>query len=103
MNNDFTVRFKNKWFQLGAEQNTAVYKTDTVTIEERLDGTIHVRLKETYLAYTELPTRPERVRMRVTALTKEKPQWKPPLGHPWRRAAAAETERKNRKRSRNAR
>lgn len=101
--NDFTIRFKNRWFQLSATQNTTVYKGDTVTIEERLDGTIHIRLKETYLDYTVLPARPERVHMRVTALTREKPQWKPPLNHPWRRAAAVEAERKNRKKSRNAR
>ena len=103
VNNDFTIRFKSRWFQLGATQNTTVYKSDTVMIEERLDGTICIRLKDTYLDYAELPARPERVRMRVTALTKEKPRWKPPLGHPWRKAAAAETERANRKRLRNAR
>jgi len=103
VNNDFTIRFKNRWFQLSATQDTTVYKSDVVTTEERLDGTIHVRLKETYLAYTELPDRPTRVRMRVTALTKEKPRWKPPAGHPWRRAAAAEADRKNSKRLRNAR
>lgn len=103
VNNDYTIRFKNRWFQLGATQETTVYKRDTVVIEERLDDTIHIRLKDTYLAYTELPARPERVHMRVTALTREKPQWKPPAGHPWRRAAAAEAERKKFKKSRNAR
>lgn len=103
VNNDFTIQFKNRWLQLRATQETTVYKGDTVTIEERLDGTLHVWLKESYLAYTECSVRPERTRMRVTALTGEKPHWKPPLGHPWRRAAAAEAERKNSKRSRNAR
>lgn len=103
VNNDYTIRFKNQWLQLDATQNTTVYKGDIVTIEERLDGTIHVRLKNTYLDYIELPARPLRTRMRVTALTREKPLWKPPANHPWRRAAAAEAERKNLKKSRNAR
>lgn len=101
--NDFTIRFKNQWLQLGATQNTTIYRGETVIIEERLDGTLYVRLKDIYLSYTALPARPERIRGRVTALTREKPRVVPPPGHPWRRAAAAETERKNLKRLRNAR
>jgi hypothetical protein len=88
VNNDYTIRFKSKWFQLEATQNTTVYKRDVVTIEERLDGTLHIRLNDTYLAYTELPERPQHVRMLVTALTNEKPRWRPPADHPWRKAAA---------------
>lgn len=88
VNNDYTIQFKSRWFQLNATQDTTVYKGDTVTIEERLDDSLHIRLRDTYLAYTELPERPKRVKMMVTALTKEKPQWKPPVDHPWRKAAA---------------
>lgn len=88
VNNDYTIQFKSQWFQLAAMQNTTVYKRDTVTIEERLDGSLHIRLRDTYLAYTELPERPKRVRMKVTALTREKPRWRPPADHPWRKAAA---------------
>lgn len=85
VNNDFTIRFKNKWLQLSATQETTVFKGDTVTLEERLDGILHVRLRETYLSYTALPERPERIRTRVTALTREKPRVVPPPGHPWRK------------------
>lgn len=88
VNNDFTIQFKSRWFQLAATQDTTVYKRDVVTIEERLDGTMHIRLNNRYLAYTELPERPKRVRMKVTALTREKPRWTPPVDHPWRKAAA---------------
>lgn len=88
VNNDYTIRFKSKWFQLSATQGTTVYKKDVVTIEERLDGTLYIRLNNTYLAYTELPERPRRTRMLVTALTSEKPRWKPPADHPWKKAAA---------------
>lgn len=88
VNNDYTIRFKSKWFQLSATQGTTVYKKDVVTIEERLDGSTHVRLNGTYLAYIELPERPKRVRMLVTALTSEKPRWKPSADHPWKKAAA---------------
>lgn len=103
VNNDFTVRFKNQWFQLAATQPIAVYRGDTVTIEERLDGSIHVRLKDTYLAYSPIAKYERQARPRVTALTREKPRWKPPADHPWRRAAARAAESKNLKKSRNAR
>lgn len=86
VNNDFTIRFKNRWLQLSAQQKTTVFKGDTVTIEERLDGTIHVRLRDTSLSFTSLPERPERIRTRVTALTSEKPRVIPPPGHPWRKS-----------------
>lgn len=85
VNNDYTVRFKNDWYQLAATQKTTVYKRDEVTIETRLDGSVHIRLKGIYLAYTKLPARPERTKMKVTALTREKPRWTPPKDHPWRK------------------
>ncbi len=88
VNNDFTIQFKSRWFQLEATQDTTVYKGDVVTIEERLDGSLHIRLKDTYLACTELPERPKRVNVKIVALTKEKPRWVPPVDHPWRKAAA---------------
>ena len=88
VNNDYTIQFKSRWFQLSATQDTTVYKRDIVTIEEWLDGSLRVRLRDTYLAYTELPERPKRVKMKVTALTREKPRWTPPVDHPWRKAAA---------------
>ncbi len=86
VNNDFTVQFKTRWFQVGATQETAVYKRDTVTVEEWLDGSVHIRLKETYLVYTELPARPKPVHIPVPALTAETPRWVPPPNHPWRKS-----------------
>lgn len=83
--NDFTFRFKNQWYQLAAQQPVAVYRGDTVLTEERLDGTICVRLKDTYLSFMPIAKLERPARPRVTALTREKPRWKPPAGHPWRR------------------
>ena len=85
VNNDYTIQFKNHWFQLEAQQKTAVYKRDTVIVEERLDDTIHIRLKGVYLEYRELPERPKKVRIPVAALTARKPSWKPPADHPWKK------------------
>ena len=85
VNNDYTIQFKTHWFQLEPTKGTAVYKRDEVTIEERLDGTIHVRLKRVYLEYRVLPARPKPVDVPLVALTTQKPRRKPPANHPWRR------------------
>lgn len=85
VNNDYTIQFKSRWFQLDAIQKTSLYKRDTVIVEERLDGTLHIRCKQVYLGYRELPERPKALRVPVAALTGQKPEWKPPEDHPWRR------------------
>lgn len=85
VNNDYTIQFKNRWFQLEATQDTAIYKRDEVIVEERLDNTLHIRFKNTYLKYHELPKRPKPLNVPVVALTNKKPDWKPPLNHPWRK------------------
>lgn len=85
VNNDYTIQFKTMWYQLEAQQKTSVYKRDEVIIEERLDGSIHIRLKNTYLEYRELPNRPKPAHIPVAVLTKQKPNWKPPKDHPWKK------------------
>ena len=86
VNNDYTIQFKTRWFQLEAQQKVAVvYKRDEVIVEERLDGTIHIRIKNAYIGYHELPGRPRPIHVPVVALTPQKPSWKPPKDHPWRK------------------
>jgi hypothetical protein len=85
VNNDYTIQFKTEWYQLEAQQKTSVYKRDEVIIEERLDDTIHIKLKNTYLEYRKLLKRPKLMHIPVVALTKQKPQWKPPKDHPWKK------------------
>lgn len=45
VNNDFTVRYKNTWLQLDKVQPRLVTAGAKVTVEERLDGSMHLRLK----------------------------------------------------------
>jgi transposase len=87
VNNDFTIRFKSKWLQLKEQQPTLVLRKDQVLVEEHLDGTIHLNLRNKYLDFTELPQRPEKVKMRVTGLARERQLWKPPMNHPWKKLA----------------
>jgi len=85
--NDFTIRFENRWLQLEKVQPCTVLRNDTVIIEKRLDGTLHIRLRGNYLAFKILPARPEKENGRVTALVprKERAPWTPPSNHPWRK------------------
>lgn len=58
--NDFTVRDKNKFFQLLATRDVRISPKDKVEMETRLDGSIHIRFKGRYLAYKALDQRPYR-------------------------------------------
>jgi len=86
VNNDYTIMFKNQFFQLEEKQPTTVFKKDTVIIEEHLNEEIKVRLKEKYLNYIVLPERPKKIKnLPVAALTNRKPDYHPPASHPWKR------------------
>lgn len=85
VNNDFTVRFKGRWFQLAERQPTLVLRKDKILIEERIEGNFFLSLREKYLSYEVLPERPKKIKMKVTGLTRERQYWKPPADHPWRR------------------
>jgi hypothetical protein len=85
VNNDFTVRYKAKWFQLSKTQPTLVLRKDKVLIEERIDEEIFISLRGKYLDYIELPSRPEKkVKIKAIALSRTEPAWEPPADHPWR-------------------
>ncbi|MBU1255375.1 ISNCY family transposase [Patescibacteria group bacterium] len=85
VSNDFTVRFLGKWFQLAKKQPTLVLRKDKVLIEERINGTIFISLRNKYLDYKVLLERPKRVKEKITALTRTKSDWKPAHDHPWKK------------------
>lgn len=84
--NDFTVRFHNMYFQLEQQQPVTVCRKDTILVEEHLDGSIKLKLREKELRYMLLPKRPEKeYTLKIPALVTSKPTYKPPADHPWRR------------------
>ena len=87
VSNDYTVQFKNQYFQLTKTQPTAVYKKDQIIIEEHLSGEIKISTRNHYLNYFRLPARPKKeINVKLAALTTRQPtNWKPPANHPWRR------------------
>jgi hypothetical protein len=86
INLDFTVQFKNNWYQLTEIQPTTVRPMMIVIMEIWLDNSIHMMLKEHELVYIILPEKPKKQRIKQPIiLTTHKLNYKPPPNHPWRR------------------
>ena len=86
---DFTVRCQNRFFQLLSEQPVRLRPGDTVLIEQRLDGTTHLRAKGRYLVCHAIPKPPPR-RLRMGArLSWHGPRGipHPPQTHPYKAAS----------------
>ena len=85
---DFTLRLQNRFFQLPAEQPVRVRPKDTVLIEQRLDGTRHLRCKGHYLAFTPIAKpapRPRQVAVPAPVVPRRPRQpYHPPRTHPWK-------------------
>jgi hypothetical protein len=91
--NDFTVSHKKHCYQLEKIQPVTICKQDVVTVEERMDRTIRIRLRGKYLNYRLLPEKPKKIngaknnlRWVITKSTAHIP----PASHPWRQAAKLE-------------
>ncbi len=59
--NDFTVSFKNQWYQLLLNQPATVCKRDEIIVEEHIDRKIHFRLRNKSLNVKPIPKRAEYV------------------------------------------
>jgi hypothetical protein len=85
VNLDFTIQFKNNWYQLTEIQPTTVRPLEKVKIETWLDKSIHITLKNYELAYILLPEKPKKQRIKQPViLTTHTLNYKPPPNHPWR-------------------
>lgn len=85
---DFTVRFKNQFFQILEDQPVRVRPKDKILIELRLDGSTHLRFRDCCLNFKALQKRPERPPERSQAITGYQAlrrYYKPAADHPWRR------------------
>lgn len=87
--NDFTIRFRNLWYQLTKEQPATIRPKERIFIEERLDGSLQIRLRGNYLNYQVLPAKPQQQTKQpwiiAASQKKERKPYKPPADHPWRR------------------
>ena len=87
---DFTVRLQNRFFQLLPEQPVRIRPGNTVLIEQRLDGTTHLRAKSRYVAFRAITKVPARRPLVVTAPRPPRrppPVYRPPRTHPYKAAS----------------
>lgn len=84
VNLDFTIQFKNHFYQLEEIQPITIRPKEKILVEERLNGTIHFRFKNKYLKCFILPQRPKKILKQPVILTTHPLNWKPPPDHPWR-------------------
>lgn len=77
--NDFTVRHDNNFFQLGPKQPVRLRAKAWLTVQERLDGSLQLVFKSHRLKFRSIagrPLRPPRVRtQRKTVPVPAKPRW----------------------------
>ena len=96
VNNDFSISFKTHWLQLDRNQPTLVLKKSRILVEERLDGSIHLSLRDKYLGFKELPERPKKIiDIKLPGLTRTKSSWNPPIDHPWRQSFIMKNEKES--------
>jgi transposase len=83
--NDYTISYYKTRYQITRESVVAGLRGSKVIVERRLDGSIHVRFRDTYLAVTELPP----AQPKVSQQKQRKPRHQPTVvipadDHPWR-------------------
>lgn len=78
--NDFTIAHHGMLYQL--DQVTRAKK---VTVEERLDGTLHITYHGQELRYRAIPMRPPKATPEPPLRLHGKLPWIPPVDHPWRK------------------
>ena len=88
--NDFTIRHRNRFYQLEEQQPVRLCRKADITVQERLDGSMHLVFKERYLAFKPIAHRPHRAAYAAskapTMPVAPRPIAKPiPSVHPWRR------------------
>jgi transposase len=83
--NDWTVRFENRWFQLGAVHQKLALAGRKVTVCQRLDGQIELLYRGRSLQYEEVAGPAEPRREPAVSEIRSNQGQRPAVDHPWRR------------------
>lgn len=84
--NDWTVRFENSWYQITGPKTSLPPAKDKVQVLRRLDGSLTIHYRGRAVEHELLPARPETVRPTGTPTTPKAAPWRPAPDHPWRRS-----------------
>jgi transposase len=83
--NDWTLRFVNRWFQLHSIHQKLALAGREVVVCQRLDGELELLYGGRALSYRELPSPPEKRRDEAAAEIRSNQGQRPAEDHPWRR------------------
>ena len=89
--NDWTVRFENAWYQISGPKSSLPPAKDKVQVLKRLDGSLAIHYRGRAVEYELLPSRPEKVRPRPAPRKPSAEPWRPAPDHPWRQSFVEET------------
>jgi len=84
VDNDWTVRWNNRIFQITKANKTLPRARQKVTVQEWLDDSIHLVYRGKELRYRELDKKPLREKKKVTGVA-ERRSYRPAPDHPWKR------------------
>ena len=91
MRNDWIISFNKQWYQLTKQQLVTVCKNDVITVEQRLDNSVHFQLRGKYLNYELLPERAQKLNQSrqnipwIIPANQPRQYPKPAFNHPWRK------------------
>lgn len=87
--NDWTVRWRNRYFQIDRQHQSLNLAKRKITVRERLDGSVVLLYRDKPLCWKELPQRPpariEKSQPKSQRKTQPRIPYKPPADHPWRK------------------
>lgn len=93
---DWTVRYENRWFQLAEVHQKLTLAGRQVTVCRRLDGGLELVYGGRALSYREIPTPPQRAHEPAAAAIHSSQGKRPADDHPWRRGLPGTRQRRGR-------
>lgn len=93
LKNDFTLRYRNQWYQLAKQQATIIRPKNTIKISQHTSGKLTMSLRKIALNYIQLTGQPQPIikmlsqaNSSLTTSALIKPHlWKPKANHPWKK------------------
>jgi hypothetical protein len=83
LNDDYTITYKNRWFQLSSKQPVRLKFRQQITVAIAFDGTITLCVDSNHLAFKEIGKKLPREQRKEDKKVKEN-RWKPSPSHPWK-------------------
>lgn len=87
LQNDFTIRHHNNWYQLEKKQPTLLFPKNSITVASSLTGETKLFIRKTRLNFYPIakPTVQPKTQEKGELISVPKPPTRPAANHPWRR------------------